>query len=550
MHSTPANYPVSKIVAKLKDAEQDFEFYPTTDRMIKLVLDDVDGSDELYEQLGRSVYGRFEQKNFLDVGAGNGAFLRAAKERFEGADLLAIEKSQLLVSGLVSFAKVIGTDFHAQSFLSKQVQVLFCNPPYLEYEAWTSRLIRECPATVMYLIIPRRWKSSDQIKAAIEFREAEVRVVGSDDFLEADRRSRAKVDILCITPNGDRGEENDLFTRFFLEQFGNLREKMEQSETHEKKNQDERRQGLVEREGLVGALVALYDCEMERLRSNYVKAVSLDASLLKELNLDITTIVNTLKEKIDALKSGYWEELFSNLDTVTNRLTSKNRRMLLDTIGGFKAVDFTRENIYAVLLWIIEHANNYVNSQIMDVFNTMLSKANMTNYKSNQKVYGEGKYRYNEEKPTHVSLDFRIVLEGYKGISTTYSGQKLSDSGRDFVADLLCVANLLGFPASADHDEWRAGRSKLYKGLDGQAVAEFKAFKNGNMHVRMSQRLTLALNVAMGKLCGWLRDHNEAKAEFGESAAALGDDIEQIYARDLHLTPKMLNLPGPTRMSA
>lgn len=526
------------LVEQLKDAEQDYEFYPTTDQMIQVILDHRQ-SDAFHDLVGSYSYSHRHHRNILDVGAGAGAFLKAAAqhEDWRGADLLAIEKSKILISQLVSFAKVIGTDFHAQSFLPKQVDLLFCNPPYREYEAWMSRLIKECPAVVMYLVIPQRWKDSAVIQEAIRFREATVTVIGSDDFLDADRRSRAKVDIVCVVPKKDYGENKDLFTKFFLERFGHLRDKMEQSAEESKREESATKDTLVKRNGLIGALVELYDREMERLQTNYDKAASLDASLLTELNLDLGTIINTLSAKLDSLKQKYWEELFRNLDSVTSKLTSKNQRQLLDTIGGFKAVDFTSDNIYAVLLWILEHANQYVDSQILEVFDHMLSHANMHNYKSNQKVYGKGRYRYNEEKPTHVSLDFRIVIEsGSYGFSKSYTDRwEFGDYGHSFVMDVLCVANLLGFPTYPDTTEWHPGKPKLFVGLDGLDVAEFKAFKNGNMHIRLSQRMVLALNVAVGKLRGWIRTHEEATTEFGNDAAA-------EFARDLHVSPRQMML--------
>ncbi len=548
----PAPEPVRTLalVERLKEAGEDFEFYPTTDKMIQKVLNHL-GSDEFYEAYGKH-RSRYDVKTVLDVGAGAGAFLKAAgdHDRFRGAELLAIEKSQILISQLVGFCKVIGTDFHAQSFLPKQVDVLFSNPPYLEYEQWTTRLIKECPAEMMYFIIPSRWKDSANINAAIEFRNAEVTVIDSDDFLDADRRSRAKVDILFVLPAHERRRNKDneddaegldsLFSRFFLEKFGHLKDKMKKSAEDVATEQKQRRQGLVERDGLVGALVHLYDSEMERLQSNYEKAASMDAELLMELGLSINSIINTLSTKLDCLKQRYWQELFGNLDTVTSRLTSKNRSELLNTIGGFKAVDFTRDNIYAVLLWILEHANKYVDSQILSVFDTLLSHANMRNYKSNAKVYEKGRYRYQDEKPTHVSLDFRLVVDGWYGFRSTYSWEKsnprLSESASNLVDDLLCVANLLGFPHNANpRGVWAPGKPVLFLGLDGEDVAEFKAFKNGNMHVRLSQRLMMALNVAVGKLRGWLRTHEDATSEFGDGAA-------EEFAKDLHVTPKQLLL--------
>lgn len=547
---------IRQLIADLKGHGQDFEFYPTTPAMIKTILDHIT-NDEFYEAFGK-YRRRYDIKTVLDVGAGAGAFLKAAAEheRYRGAELLAIEKSQILISQLVGFCKVIGTDFHAQTFLPKQVDVLFSNPPYLEYETWTTRLIKECPAEMMYFIIPSRWKDSANINAAIKFRNAQVAVIDSADFLEADRRSRAKVDILFVLPqherHRDRDDEDDaedmgsLFSRFFLEKFGHLKDKMKKSADETAKEQTQRRQGLVERDGLVGALVQLYNAEMDRLHTNYEKAASMDAELLMELGLSINSIINTLSTKLDCLKQRYWQELFSNLDTVTNRLTSKNRSELLDTIGGFKAVDFTSENIYAVLLWILEHANKYVDSQILSVFDTLLSHANMRNYKSNAKVYEKGRYRYQDEKPTHVSLDFRLVVDGWYGFRSQYSWEKsnprLSETANNLVDDILCVANLLGFPHhESPRGSWQPGKPVLFLGLDGEDVAEFKAFKNGNMHIRMSQRLMMALNVAVGKLRGWIRNHHEATEEFGEGAA-------EEYAKDLHMAPKQLLLSmGPTK---
>jgi hypothetical protein len=55
------------------------------------------------------------------------------------------------------------------------------------------------------------------------------------------------------------------------------------------------------------------------------------------------------------------------------------------------------------------------------------------------------------------------------------------------------------------------------------------------MHLRMSQKFCLALNIAVGKLRGWLRDHHEATKEFGPEAA-------QEFAKDHRITPKQLML--------
>ena len=429
---------VHMLVDDLKNVGEDYEFYPTTERMISLVV------ENMMEEFSNGHRHRCFRSNptVLDVGAGNGAFLKAVHTANAGAELLAIEKSDTLIAELVRFAKVIGTDFHQQSFLPKQVNALFCNPPYSEFSAWTSRLIRECPAGIMYFVIPERWKNDKEISEALEFRKAEVTTLGTDTFFDAPRAARAKVEILRIDP---KDEKDDLFDRFFLQRFGHLKDRMTESVEKQTQEKARRQNTLIERKGLIGALVELYTIEMDRLVSNYEKAASIDAELLMELGLGINSIIETLKNKIDTLKGNYWTELFSHLDTVTNRLTVKNRRTIMERIGGFKAVDFTHGNIYAVVLWIMENAGQYIESQILDVFDTMLDKANIKNYKSNQRVYEKGRYRYMDVKPTHVSLDYRIVIEsGCHGFRKSYSWEmeRLSETGSTFVDEMLCSATL------------------------------------------------------------------------------------------------------------
>ena len=48
---------------------------------------------------------------------------------------------------------------------------------------------------------------------------------------------------------------------------------------------------------------------------------------------------------------------------------------------------------------------------------------------------------------------------------------------------------------------------------------EVRAYINGNIHMRMHQRLALALNVEYGRIRGWLKTPKEAQEELDEPAA-------------------------------
>ena len=288
---------------------------------------------------------------------------------------------------------------------------------------------------------------------------------------------------------------------------------------------------------MVAALVRWYERDLARIQDNHDKLLSLDVALLTELDLSVRAVIDVLKNKLDCLKDQYWAELFSHMGAVTSKLTAKYRRAITEHIGGFKAVDFSAENIYAILLWVLEHANKYIEKQTLEVFDAMLSRANIRNYKSNQRVFGDGDWRYGQrpENISHVSLDYRIVLEHSGGISRNYSGKPhMAKHAAEFLGDLLTLANLLRFPADMEdarlheglypeQSAWKPGKPQLFQDISGHDLIEVRAFLNGNMHIRLAQRFALAINVAVGKLRGWIRTKDEAVSEFGDEAAALYD---------------------------
>lgn len=64
---------------------------------------------------------------------------------------------------------------------------------------WAVKIIQESRSGYIYLVTPERWKNSVEIENALELRDAEANVIDSFDFLNAERRARAKVDIVKVT---------------------------------------------------------------------------------------------------------------------------------------------------------------------------------------------------------------------------------------------------------------------------------------------------------------------------------------------------------------
>ena len=522
----------SALVSMVASAGQDFEFYPTTDEIISAMVKDIKRDDGEYRNR--------DHESVLDVGAGNGKVLMALRERAGMRSLHAIEKSLILCEQLDPDILIVGTDFAEQSLISKHVDVVFSNPPYSEFEEWAVKIIRQAASAVIYLVLPQRWARSIPIGDALKYRDADCVTLGEFDFEDAeDRKARAKVHLLRISLHRrsryDK-ESDDAFERFFNEQFGGLINKFSPDKDKPKDEEAPSKfSSLVVGPSYIESLVSLYDNEIAKVQRNFDLVSQLDADLLREFNITPATIMECLKTRLAGLRSEYWEELFSHLDTVTNRLTSQSRRNLLDVLHKHVHVDFTESNIYAVMIWVIKNSNIYINTQLLATYELMVDKCNVHLYKSNQKTWQDDGWRYRgeESKNSHFSLDYRIVTHRVGGIRCGYSFERgLAEEAAKFIGDLLTLARNLGFdcstsPAMLYHtarDHWVSGAVHEFYGVDRKGnemtLVEARAFKNGNLHLRLAKPFILALNVEHGRLKGWLHSRDEAVEELRDKDAA------------------------------
>lgn len=516
----------NQLVAQLKESDQDFEWYPTTNEIIQKVLDDLE-----------SKYG-FNASNIsiLDVGAGNGKVLKALDKHKSINKLYAIELSERLRKELPPEIFVIGTNLFEQSLITKKINITFCNPPYSEYIAWMDKIIRESGSEYVYFVVPERWRNSAEIEDSIRFREAEVTSLGFYGFISSeDRQARAKVEVICVRLFY---RQDDAFSRFFAEQFADLKEKFDTSKEQRVSEQEKKMGQLIAGKSYPETLVSLYQEELKRIQNNYYLVGQLDISLLEEFDVDLNKIKECLKNTLDNLKIKYWRELFDRLSVITNRLIASKREMLLNTLNDNAHVDFTIDNIYAIIIWVIKNANKHTEAQLIELYELMVDKANIKMYKSNEKVWAEDKWRYYDAKTSknsHFIIDYRIVHHRVGGLSSSYGlSYELSERAADFIQDLMTIAWNFGFNCESKDEyarlfsyqgrkEWQSGATEeFYYTKNGKRILLFdvKAFKNGNLHIRFNQDFIRKWNVEFGRLKGWLKNPQEAAEELKDEKAA------------------------------
>lgn len=535
------------LIKALKENNEDFEFYPTTKEILSVVFKDI------------------KERHFslLDIGVGNGSVFNILEDMIQcdskGIPKMTItkyafEKSQILINSMAEDIFILGTDFHQQTLIDKQVDVIFCNPPYTEYVQWAKRIIKEANSKFIYLVIPSRWTENQEILEALKLRAEDqkdfYKILGSFDFLNAERQARCKVDIVKIRLASDDYRNtliSDPFDIWFNETFKINAEKTEPSDYSEKQGAKEKIKELTKGYNLIERLAELYLKDMEKLKVTYKQIEKLDPDILGEFKINVDGIKSGLKLKIKGLKNFYWEELFDNLDKITEKLTSKSRRSMLETLRKHTTIDFSVSNAYAIVIWTIKNANKYIDQQLCDVYKGITEPKNVINYKSNKKMVEDG-WRFSRSDHTHYTLDYRIVCEKYNCFSPkTYGAYEypngISRDIHDFLNDICTIGLNLGFNVidKAHNFEWSPGKEKdfrYYINDKPQTFMSVRAYKKGTVHIKFNQEFMKKFNIEAARLNRWVKSPHQ----MAEETDLPVEEIINNYGKNLKIGKSSIKL--------
>lgn len=522
---------INKLVQNLKQNNEDYEFYPTTKEIINKILNDLEGTNH---------------KKVLDIGCGNGNFLNSLDSK--KYTKYGIEKSQILINSLPEDIFILGTDFMFQNLIDKKVDVIFCNPPFSEFETWIEKIISEANCKIIYLVIPCRWKENKKILELIKKRCGFSDIIGSFDFLNSEfREARAKIDIVKIFLRSntrlDVGE-SDPFD-FWFNTFFKINADVEEEYVSSSSKSQEIKNQLVKGQNVIERLEELYNQDFQKLLNNYKALEHLDASILKELNINLTELKEGLKLKIEGLKCLYWTELFNNLSTITDKLTKKSREEILKTLNDNTNIDFTSGNAYNIVIWTIKNANKYFDKQLKEVYLDMSKKDNVINYKSNKKVFEFNHWRYDCENMSHYKLDYRIILRCWSnfGDYEYKNTNRLSNTTHDNINDICVVAKNLGFNVIENSKDfmWSSGEPVIFNYINKSEKDIFmtvKAYLNGNIHIKFCQEFTKALNIEASRIFKWLKTPQEISEELNLNI----NEVNKYLNKNLRLENKNILL--------
>jgi hypothetical protein len=473
----------------------------------------------------------------LDVGAGDGRVFKAIKDIRPGYhfcidEKYGIEKARAQSDDLIRKGVfIIGRDFFQTTLIDKEFAVIYSNPPYSIYVSWTLRLLKEASFRIMYLLLPVRWETNKEILQELE--RYEYTIIGTFDFLQGDRAARARVNLIRITRKTVKIDNQDYmqdaydpFVRWIEENIGVFEDASKEPDYVQ-----EEKWLKASSENPIEELVEQYNYEMTALIEGFKAIGKLPGRVINSIGLNKESIMEIIKQNIKSLKTRFWITAFNKIDPITERLTKDTREELIEKMKQFKGLDFNVDNIYSIIIWVIENFNRYTDEQTVTLFGKLTSAEYIKAYKSNRH-WDKDTWRYDRAskenpytgekgkgKPERYILDYRFVTASRRG-QYTYDGYSI-------VEDIIIVLRSLG---ANINKKWHAAPEKSGelqrimmnnngKSYKDDIALECRFYQNGNVHVKINQELMMKFNIEVARILGWIRGPQDIQDEFDVNEA-------------------------------
>jgi hypothetical protein len=536
------NNTASKIRA-LQTANEDFEWYPSTPEILEAMKNDLwkylrehehDYTKRREERISiNTSYAQacgkgkktesIEIGTFLDIGAGDGRVLDLFEaDKKYGIEIARAQADDLIRRGIF----IIGRNYWDVSLCEQYFSLIYSNPPFSQFERWVNKILVDCNFCVLYLLLPVRWKNQKEITRELERYEATV--VGEFDFSDADREARGKVNLIRVNApwkkidddvkQGDRHYYDyyqetleDAFERIVRENIADFQEKPDIGW------EEERNQALALKMTPIDQLVSDYEVEKENLGNAFRAIGKLNTEIIKLMGQDKKSMLEIIKKSIEGLKTKYWKAAFDKLEPVRKRMTYDTREKIFRDIEEFRTLDFNADNIYSIVIWLINNSNIGILEQIGEVFDKMTTKEYIEAYKSNKHWtksnwrHTESDWKYQKLPPRwKLGLDYRIVVGTYN-----YNGYV--SWKRTIVDDFIIICRNLGFPI-AEHctPDYELHQSEqMFFTEDGELAFTMRYFTgNKNAHLKINKKLLMKFNVEIAKIRRWMSDPDDVVEEY------------------------------------
>lgn len=551
---------VNSLVRELQQNGQDYEYYPTPLRLAGVIASHMQGKSIFEEELDY-MYLKERRTSILDICAGDGRFLKEIKEQFmelnhrfprNTVSLKALEKSKILRDLWSNDIIPSGSDIHL--IKSPSAPVIFCNPPFSEYETIVSKILNESTYKSLYLLLPIGWRKNERINAIIKGKCLYPETIEKFDFkAESARPLRHKTTCELFYIKGKAYNKSFEETKKgqvlenIIDHFSEVSEQKDVNSsmptaytlTDIVTIHEESKSGLFKTfEGLA--------------RNNYKGASEIAGKSAK------SWLHETMQNAYLELENNSWNLVLSKLSPLNGIIHKTTRELLVDDIKA--STDFAEEPIQFYVKWLISNYQKIVDDQFISSYYLLMNPANSSRYKNNQQIFDKGNWSYNQ-KGKYKSFLIKKIITPIR--NTTCYGKGIVGYEAELVLGEVLMGLLSGagytmLPTFFDYDHMlkhseAVVRQSLKKGnedivnketshilqdyydqIDNEGIAYGKAhpvigvdkhknakvlmyvyvYKSNTIHFKLEREFALVINLKFGKLKGWINNQQDAEDAF------------------------------------
>lgn len=457
---------------------------------------------------------------FLGIGEGVSEVLEHFSKECEGNEFFSIG-ANCEAPNILS----LSSSFETTSLVDKQVDTIICNPPLNEYEAYCKRILEECIAKRVVLILPMEWKESAEIKAYAKAYKFESELMGAVGYVKDNKRAKAEIILFFRSYFSERTalehqlnreyELGDLFKELDHYRFSLIGE-----ERRRKSEEIAKECEGMQSEAILEYLLQRYDKEYSDFFANFKHLSKISSLFLSTIKVESEDIIENTKNFERVHKKLYWKEYLSRVSEFNLFLTPKQQSELLERFAN-RGVDFSRENIQSVLAYSLQYCKEKMKESFIAFWENLASEDNLVDFTSliaNPQPYTH----YEKERLFSKGKLKEKVVCTYAGRYDDYYSNSLRDVG---IAHLLKILlQSMGYQdlsyrdsnkdliKPSDRVDLPLGVSYLFAGE--KQVAKFTAYKNRKLIIHFDKTVVASINLKVFAYFGWIANEKEAKETF------------------------------------
>lgn len=457
---------------------------------------------------------------FLGIGEGVSEILDYFSKECEGNKFLSIgancEDTNILS---------LSSSFKNTNLVDKQADVILCNPPLNEYEAYCKRILEECITKRVVLVLPMEWKESAEIRAYAKAYKFESELMGAVGYVKDNKRAKAEIILFFRSFVSNRVtlehqlnreyELGDLFKELDHYRFSLIGEERKRKSEEIAKECEGK-----ENEAILEYLLQQYEKEHSNFFANFEHLSKISSLFLSTIKVESEDIINNTKNFELLQKKFYWREYLTRIVDFDLLLTPKQQSNLLEEFAN-RGVDFSKENISSVLAYSLEYCKEMEKENFCTFWEKLADEDNLvdfTNLIANPQPYT---YYAKEKLYSKGKLKEKVVCH-YAGSYDSYYSNSLRDVR--IVHLLKILLQSMGYQDLSYRDSDKnlikpndridlpLGISYLFAGE--KQVAKFTAYKNRKLHIHFDKTVIASINLKVFAYFGWITNPKEAKESF------------------------------------